>query len=133
MDPERRATYDALAGFSADSINPFTDASLPADQVFVDEFTCIGCRNLHQRRLMVVVVVAVVSGSGAGAVVGGPTGGSVGLKTYRHASASAPYLSCSWNSLRFCLPPGRSLQLLPSMLLQYVLQVCPSSFAIEED
>jgi hypothetical protein len=46
MDPERRATYDALAGFSANSINPFMDASLPADQVFVDEFTCIGCRNV---------------------------------------------------------------------------------------
>uniref|UniRef100_A0A383VAV8 J domain-containing protein n=1 Tax=Tetradesmus obliquus TaxID=3088 RepID=A0A383VAV8_TETOB len=45
MDPERRATYDALAGFSANSINPFMDTSLPADQVFVDEFTCIGCRN----------------------------------------------------------------------------------------
>lgn len=45
MDPERRATYDALAGFSASSINPFADTSLPADQVFVDEYTCIGCRN----------------------------------------------------------------------------------------
>lgn len=45
MDPERRATYDALAGFSASSINPFVDTSLPADQVFVDEYTCIGCRN----------------------------------------------------------------------------------------
>eukprot|EP00878_Enallax_costatus_P007198 GHUV01007542.1.p1 GENE.GHUV01007542.1~~GHUV01007542.1.p1 ORF type:complete len:273 (+),score=70.63 GHUV01007542.1:976-1794(+) len=45
MDPERRATYDALAGFSANSINPFADTTLPADQVFVDEFTCIGCRN----------------------------------------------------------------------------------------
>lgn len=33
MDPERRATYDALAGFSANSINPFADATLPADQV----------------------------------------------------------------------------------------------------
>lgn len=33
MDPERRATYDALAGFSAGSINPFADVSLPADQV----------------------------------------------------------------------------------------------------
>jgi ferredoxin len=45
MDPDRRATYDALMGFSAESINPFADGSLPADQVFVDEYTCIGCRN----------------------------------------------------------------------------------------
>ncbi|KAF6266417.1 hypothetical protein COO60DRAFT_1474816 [Scenedesmus sp. NREL 46B-D3] len=45
MDPERRAMYDALAGFSAASINPFLDTSLPADQVFVDEYACIGCWN----------------------------------------------------------------------------------------
>eukprot|EP00879_Flechtneria_rotunda_P017836 GHRR01018695.1.p1 GENE.GHRR01018695.1~~GHRR01018695.1.p1 ORF type:complete len:276 (+),score=42.07 GHRR01018695.1:108-935(+) len=45
MDPERRATYDALAGFSANSINPFMDTSMPLDQVFVDELSCIGCRN----------------------------------------------------------------------------------------
>lgn len=70
MDPERRATYDALAGFSMNSINPFADTSLPADQVFVDEFTCIGCRNvsvgprghgcvnLHVKGLWTTAVVA---------------------------------------------------------------------------
>lgn len=36
MDPDRRATYDALAGFSASSINPFADVSMPADQVGSD-------------------------------------------------------------------------------------------------
>ncbi|KAI8477300.1 MAG: hypothetical protein J3K34DRAFT_381734 [Monoraphidium minutum] len=45
VDPERRATYDSLAGFAAAAVNPFRDASLPQDSVFVDEFSCIGCRN----------------------------------------------------------------------------------------
>ena len=45
VDPDRRATYDAVAGFAAASVNPFLDASFPRDSVFVDEFTCIGCRN----------------------------------------------------------------------------------------
>jgi hypothetical protein len=40
MDPDRRATYDALAGFSASSINPFADVSLPADQVGEAAVTC---------------------------------------------------------------------------------------------
>ncbi|KAL6752535.1 hypothetical protein V8C86DRAFT_2752372 [Haematococcus lacustris] len=44
-DPQRRATYDALVGFSEDSINPFLDITTERDQVFVDEATCIGCRN----------------------------------------------------------------------------------------
>jgi len=43
MDPERRATYDALAGFSASSINPFVDTSLPADQV-CDTCSCQATR-----------------------------------------------------------------------------------------
>eukprot|EP00879_Flechtneria_rotunda_P006831 GHRR01007176.1.p1 GENE.GHRR01007176.1~~GHRR01007176.1.p1 ORF type:complete len:277 (+),score=102.75 GHRR01007176.1:433-1263(+) len=42
-DPEARAMYDAIAGFSANAINPFHDTSYPADQVFVDEVSCIGC------------------------------------------------------------------------------------------
>lgn len=45
VDPDMRATYDAVAGFAAQSVNPFLDASFPRDNVFVDEFTCIGCRN----------------------------------------------------------------------------------------
>jgi len=44
-DPERRTLYDSMVGFAENSINPFVDTSFPADQVFVDEFTCIGCRN----------------------------------------------------------------------------------------
>lgn len=36
-DPDARAMYDAIAGFSVDAVNPFADASYPADQVFVDE------------------------------------------------------------------------------------------------
>ncbi|GAB4814662.1 hypothetical protein N2152v2_001708 [Parachlorella kessleri] len=45
IDPERRAAYDAIAGFKLDAINPFLDTSYERDMVFVDEFTCIGCRN----------------------------------------------------------------------------------------
>lgn len=44
-DPDKRAIYDEVAGFSEESINPFMDPSFPRDQVFVDEYTCIGCRN----------------------------------------------------------------------------------------
>eukprot|EP00878_Enallax_costatus_P017102 GHUV01017957.1.p1 GENE.GHUV01017957.1~~GHUV01017957.1.p1 ORF type:complete len:163 (+),score=7.04 GHUV01017957.1:253-741(+) len=32
-DPEARAVYDAIAGFSENAINPFLDTSYPADQV----------------------------------------------------------------------------------------------------
>ncbi|KAG2486330.1 hypothetical protein HYH03_015034 [Edaphochlamys debaryana] len=46
-DPNRRALYDELAGFSAESVNPFLDDRYAADRVFVDEFTCIGCRNCN--------------------------------------------------------------------------------------
>lgn len=47
IDPERRAMYDELAGFSDNSVNPFMDDSFQRDQVFVDEFSCIGCRNCN--------------------------------------------------------------------------------------
>ncbi|CAG9464010.1 unnamed protein product [Pedinophyceae sp. YPF-701] len=46
-DEEQRAQYDLLAGYSGNSINPFFDPSFEADQVFVDEITCIGCRNCN--------------------------------------------------------------------------------------
>ncbi|KAG2444273.1 hypothetical protein HXX76_001030 [Chlamydomonas incerta] len=46
-DPTKRALYDELAGFSAQSVNPFLDDRYPADRVFVDEFSCIGCRNCN--------------------------------------------------------------------------------------
>jgi hypothetical protein len=32
-DPDKRALYDALVGFSEGAVNPFMDASYPADQV----------------------------------------------------------------------------------------------------
>ncbi|GMH41298.1 hypothetical protein BSKO_09208 [Bryopsis sp. KO-2023] len=44
-DPEKRAAYDEIAGFDVEAINPFKDTSYPRDQVFVDEFSCIGCKN----------------------------------------------------------------------------------------
>lgn len=44
-DPEKRAAYDEIAGFSTESINPFNDDTYKRDQAFVDEFTCIGCKN----------------------------------------------------------------------------------------
>lgn len=50
MDPERRATYDALAGFSANSINPFADTTLPADQVQPPSIPPLKhCSNSHQQ------------------------------------------------------------------------------------
>lgn len=44
-DPDKRAAYDEIVGLSANGINPFKDTSYEADKVFVDEYTCIGCRN----------------------------------------------------------------------------------------
>jgi ferredoxin len=74
MDPERRASYDAIAGFSGNSVNPFNDTAYERNkvgrmgcfdqhmcahlqeatanilcrmplQVFVNEYDCIGCKN----------------------------------------------------------------------------------------
>ena len=52
MDPDRRATYDDIAGFSDVSTNPFLSSVQERDLVFVDEFTCIGPRllDLHLNR-----------------------------------------------------------------------------------
>lgn len=47
MDPDSRAEYDAIAGFTIAAINPFMDASYALEFAFVDEFTCIGCRNCN--------------------------------------------------------------------------------------
>lgn len=44
-DPVQRAVYDEIHGYTATAINPFFDDSAPKDHVFVDEFTCIGCKN----------------------------------------------------------------------------------------
>lgn len=45
-DPEQRATYDAIAGFSASAADPFgrdAASTFERDRVFVDEVSCIGC------------------------------------------------------------------------------------------
>lgn len=47
MDPDSRAEYDVITGFSFAGINPFMDKSYPAEFAFVDEFSCIGCRNCN--------------------------------------------------------------------------------------
>ncbi|KAL6618891.1 hypothetical protein ACP70R_034030 [Stipagrostis hirtigluma subsp. patula] len=44
-DPAQRAVYDEIHGYTATATNPFLDDSAPKDHVFVDEFTCIGCKN----------------------------------------------------------------------------------------
>lgn len=44
-DPEMRALYDEINGYTVTGNNPFFDTSLERDHVFVDEFTCIGCKN----------------------------------------------------------------------------------------
>ncbi|KAL6851741.1 hypothetical protein ACP4OV_020305 [Aristida adscensionis] len=44
-DPAQRAVYDEIHGYTATATNPFFDDSAPKDHVFVDEFTCIGCKN----------------------------------------------------------------------------------------
>ncbi|XP_022634408.1 chaperone protein dnaJ C76, chloroplastic isoform X2 [Vigna radiata var. radiata] len=44
-DPIQRMIYDEIHGYSLTSINPFLDESSPKDHVFVDEFSCIGCKN----------------------------------------------------------------------------------------
>ena len=49
-DPERREAYDAAAGLlRGDRFppNPMLNASHPRDRVFVDEVSCIGCRNCN--------------------------------------------------------------------------------------
>ncbi|GAB4824861.1 hypothetical protein Ancab_007729 [Ancistrocladus abbreviatus] len=44
-DPVQRMVYDEIHGYSLTSINPFLDDTCPKDHVFVDEFSCIGCKN----------------------------------------------------------------------------------------
>ncbi|WVZ00418.1 hypothetical protein V8G54_026487 [Vigna mungo] len=44
-DPIQRRIYDEIHGYSLTSINPFLDDSSPRDHAFVDEFSCIGCKN----------------------------------------------------------------------------------------
>ncbi|MED6112832.1 hypothetical protein PIB30_065289 [Stylosanthes scabra] len=44
-DPVQRMVYDEIHGYSLTSINPFLNDSSPKDHAFVDEFSCIGCKN----------------------------------------------------------------------------------------
>eukprot|EP01018_Ginkgo_biloba_P014971 Gb_36817 [translate_table: standard] len=44
-DPVQRIVYDEIHGYSLRTINPFLDDSKPRDHAFVDEFSCIGCKN----------------------------------------------------------------------------------------
>ncbi|KAJ6830979.1 putative protein CAJ1 [Iris pallida] len=44
-DPVQRMVYDEIHGYSLTAINPFLDNTAPKDHAFVDEFSCIGCKN----------------------------------------------------------------------------------------
>ncbi|XP_010554518.1 PREDICTED: uncharacterized protein LOC104824189 [Tarenaya hassleriana] len=44
-DPVQRMVYDEIHGYAATATNPFLDDSGERDQIFVDEFACIGCKN----------------------------------------------------------------------------------------
>lgn len=44
-DPVQRMVYDEIQGYSLTAVNPFLDDSSSKDHVFVDEFSCIGCKN----------------------------------------------------------------------------------------
>ncbi|KAL5707461.1 hypothetical protein ACHQM5_018361 [Ranunculus cassubicifolius] len=44
-DPVQRMVYDDIHGYSLTATNPFLDDSSTKDHAFVDEFSCIGCKN----------------------------------------------------------------------------------------
>ncbi|KAJ8484521.1 hypothetical protein OPV22_017006 [Ensete ventricosum] len=44
-DPVQRMVYDEIHGYAVTAVNPFLDDSAPKDHAFVDEFSCIGCKN----------------------------------------------------------------------------------------
>ncbi|XP_038887877.1 chaperone protein dnaJ C76, chloroplastic [Benincasa hispida] len=44
-DPVQRMVYDEIHGYALTAINPFVDDSSTKDLAFVDEFSCIGCKN----------------------------------------------------------------------------------------
>ncbi|KAL5577698.1 hypothetical protein UlMin_019397 [Ulmus minor] len=44
-DPVQRMIYDEIHGYALTAINPFLDDSCMKDLAFVDEFSCIGCKN----------------------------------------------------------------------------------------
>nr|GMN67242.1 hypothetical protein TIFTF001_036306 [Ficus carica] len=44
-DPIQRMIYDEIHGYALTAINPFLEDSSVKDHAFVDEFSCIGCKN----------------------------------------------------------------------------------------
>ncbi|CAA6673018.1 unnamed protein product [Spirodela intermedia] len=44
-DPVQRMVYDDIHGYSATATNPFMSETTTKDHAFVDEFSCIGCKN----------------------------------------------------------------------------------------
>lgn len=44
-DEDMRAVYDEINGYTSTAVNPFLDNRFPPDYVFVDEYSCIGCKN----------------------------------------------------------------------------------------
>ncbi|KMZ61035.1 Chaperone protein dnaJ [Zostera marina] len=44
-DPVQRMVYDEIHGYAPTATNPFLDPNCSKDQTFVDEFSCIGCKN----------------------------------------------------------------------------------------
>ncbi|VVA32218.1 PREDICTED: ferredoxin [Prunus dulcis] len=44
-DPVQRRVYDEIHGYALTAVNPFLDDSITRDHAFVDEFSCIGCKN----------------------------------------------------------------------------------------
>ncbi|XP_065852090.1 chaperone protein dnaJ C76, chloroplastic [Euphorbia lathyris] len=44
-DPVQKMVYDEIHGYALTAINPFLDDSSSKDHAFVDEFSCIGCKN----------------------------------------------------------------------------------------
>ncbi|KAF6173325.1 hypothetical protein GIB67_027020 [Kingdonia uniflora] len=44
-DPVQRMVYDEIHGYALTAINPFFDDLSPRDHTFVDELSCIGCKN----------------------------------------------------------------------------------------
>lgn len=133
MDPERRATYDALAGFSASSINPFADTSLPADQVFVDEYTCIGCRNCtNVCPKCVVNFCQQHAGSACHCLCSCAAVWGVAASTAQHSTAQRSAWPCS----QYAGPPANAT--LAHTLLQQLHRLSPGvrlcrTFAIEDD
>ncbi|KAF3322018.1 Chaperone protein DnaJ [Carex littledalei] len=44
-DPVQRMVYDEIHGYALTAVNPFLDDTATKDHAFVDEFSCIGCKN----------------------------------------------------------------------------------------